>query len=170
MTGFGPFDAIQDNPARSLALAVDGAFAAGVEIRGAEMPVSYARSVAVTVARIAALSPRAVLGVGVAADRSAAMIERGAGRRVTTQRADIDGVIAPALPPGPERLPSGPVVDLARALDVALSDDAGCYVCNAWLYRMLLEAAVPVVFLHVPMSGYPAERLVQALGQVWGRR
>jgi pyrrolidone-carboxylate peptidase len=52
---------------------------------------------------------------------------------------------------------------LARALGAVLSDDAGRYVCNAWLHRVASALDVPVGFVHVPAEGIAAERLLDGI-------
>ena len=51
---------------------------------------------------------------------------------------------------------------------LALSDDAGPYVCNAWLYGVLGGLAatgrpIPAAFLHVTAEGMDPDRLAAAL-------
>lgn len=162
--GFGPFGSVVDNPARRLALAVDGADLGGVRIVGREMPVSYARSEALTLAAARETGARLVLGVGVATKRTAAELEAVARNVRLVADADVDGVSLSDHGPGPEALGSPLAAPLAACLGVALSEDAGGYVCNGWLYRAL-RAGLPAAFLHVPPDGFPPERLVAGLGQ-----
>jgi pyroglutamyl-peptidase len=157
--GFGPFLDVDDNPAARLARAVDGRAAGGARVFGREMPVSYTRAPGLTVAWARELGADAVLGVGVARGRATAMVERVA-RAGTDGVPDVDGHVARL---DGERL--SPVAEaFAKALDVGVSDDAGRYVCNAWLHRALdLLADRPVAFLHVTAAGFDPERLVSAL-------
>ncbi len=136
----------------------------GLTILAHPMPVSHRRAHAEVLALVRAHRPVLVLGFGVAERRSTVQVERVARRRLG-DRLDVDGERL-ALPRGPRV--SSATVDcerLAGALDAELSDDAGDYVCNAWLYRMLRAGrrAPPVGFVHVPPEGLEAERLLAGL-------
>lgn len=175
--GFGPFLDVADNPAARLARAVDGRRAGHARVMGRVMPVSYHRAVTVTQALVAGSGATAVLGVGVARGRGHAALERKGRRRVDPELADVDGVCLEWLTDGGEN-DGGEndvevTMDLARlrgALDVPVSDDAGAYVCNAWIYRVVraLGHTLPVGFLHVPDEGFDPDRLVGALAEMWG--
>jgi pyrrolidone-carboxylate peptidase len=159
--GFGPFLTVTDNPARRLALAVDGAL--NGHVLGREMPVSYERSVQVTLGYIQRLGPTRVLGIGVARHRAGPELEQIARRRVSPTL-DVDGTRGPLTGPD-ERRATFPNA-LSTALGAACSTDAGDYVCNGWLYAMLGCCALPVGFLHIPPAGIPAQRLIEALAHI----
>ncbi|MEZ4318253.1 MAG: hypothetical protein R3F61_12155 [Myxococcota bacterium] len=152
VTGFGPFGDVADNPASRLARALDGAAHAGFHIVGREIPVSYTRGIDATVRLAHEHRADCVLGVGVATTRSTIQLERLA-RGSSGPTPDVDGICTPVLP-GPDCLESSLPVDLwAAALGCEVSDDAGRYVCNAWLHQVRQQLAVPVGFLHVPPAG-----------------
>lgn len=153
--GFGPFLEVTDNPAARLARAVDGR----ESIVGKEMPVSYRRSVAMA----AACGADLIVGVGVARGRDFAAVERTARRGWSEP--DMDGDLGEI--DGPEQRRSELAATFAAALDLPLSDDAGSYVCNGWLYRCL-ALELPVVFLHIPPEGFSGERLLRGIGS-WRR-
>lgn len=166
--GFGPFLEIADNPAAALARAVDGAMA-GLPVVGRVMTVSYARSLQETVDLVEELDPVLVLGVGVAANRTQVCVERIGRQAPRVGRPDVDGQqwllsdserLAPA-----ELLATLDVQALARSVGGIVSDDAGRYVCNAWLYRVLhaLGSTRPVGFVHLPPQGLAPERLLAGL-------
>jgi pyroglutamyl-peptidase len=159
VVGFGPFLDVGDNPAARLARAVDGRTSDGFRVVGREMPVSYRRAPELTAAWAREAGAAAVLGVGVARGRAVPMVERRA-RGECDGVPDVDGELV-AL--AGDRV--SPVADeLARALGVAVSDDAGRYVCNAWLHRVLdLLPDRPVAFLHVTHDGFDPARLCAAL-------
>ena len=169
ITGFGPFLEVIDNPSARLARAVDGMRVGGVPVRGLVLPVSYGRAVpALTEAiRDDGRPPMLVLGTGVARGTRRARLERTAWSERTGR--DVDGC-EPAPQHRPQRRSAR--IDaprLAEALDVDLSDDAGRYVCNAWLYDAV--AAFPhaaVAFLHVPDDGLPPPQLLQGLARYLG--
>ncbi|MFT7521853.1 MAG: pyroglutamyl-peptidase [Kiritimatiellia bacterium] len=164
ITGFSAFLDVSDNPSGALANAVDGRVVQGVPIVGRILPVSYARAPELTSRWVTELDARAVVGMGVACGRSSVMVERSGGRRCA-DAADVDGVVLDDLGEGPDRREA--TLDaqaLATALGATVSDDAGGYVCNAWLYRVVGRVVVPAVFIHVPPSGLEPLRLLHALG------
>ena len=159
VTGFGPFGAVEHNPSGALAREVDGASVAGCSVRGLELPVSYRRAPALT--REAARGCRLVVGLGVAVQREGVQVEL-VGRR-HCERPDVDGE-EPGLV-GPERLEvSVDAAAFAEALGGTLSEDAGSYVCNAWLYTALRDLSVPAVFVHIAdAAALPADRLLEGI-------
>lgn len=170
--GFGPFLDVHDNPARRLALAVDGRQAGPLRIRGEAMPVSYQRSVDQALRLLLQPGLVGLLGVGVARGRCQAEVERVASNRVLGD--DVDGACPHQIAAyGPEQLVSGDAPALADALAVSLSDDAGRYVCNGWLYGLLWRIqqrsgpAPRLAFLHIPAEGFPPDRLVAGLARAW---
>ena len=45
-----------------------------------------------------------------------------------------------------------------------MSEDAGGYVCNGWLYRVGRALPdTPVCFVHIPPTGLAPERLLEGL-------
>lgn len=153
--GFGPFLEIRDNPAEQLARAVDGALEG--RIAGRVMPVSYTRCLETTRQAIRTHAPAAVIGVGVARSRTTAQLERLA-HGACNDVPDVDGVCGSLR--GAPRTATLPTA-FVDALGLEPSDDAGRYVCNAWLYGAL-DLHPHVGFLHVPPEGFDAERLVTA--------
>lgn len=179
LTGFGPFPNAPDNPTAALveALACRNAehFGAGA-VAAVVLPTDYRRSWAILRRRYRAFAPDVVLHFGLSRRAEAITLEGTASKRVDAGRPDAAG-FAPrsgvARRSGPERLHSTmPVAEVAAALADAgitarLSDDAGSYVCNATLYRSLLDrasAARLVGLVHVPMpgEGFPPATLEQA--------
>ena len=170
--GFGDCRDVGGNPAARLARGVQGARAGGRAIVGETMPVSYGRAPAWSVQRAREVDAALLLGVGVARARSLVCVEATAIPEGHPELRDVDGVRLRRLGPagaGPVRA-TGPVGDFARALSGVVSEDAGRYVCNAWLYRTVraLGAAIPVLFQHVPPAGISPERLLAALACIEG--
>ena len=172
--GFGPFQEIRDNPAARLASALAERRDPAVRVRSEVMPVSYDRSPKRALDLVAACGASAVLGIGVARGRAAAMVELVAVN--AAEGLDVDGRCPPVLDAGgPARLAAHEDgVRLASELGVETSEDAGRYVCNAWLYRTTLGAgrrARPpaVAFLHIPAGGFDPDRLMRGIAQTWGR-
>ena len=174
--GFGPFQEVTDNPAARLARAVDGERAGSLAVVGRVLSVSYQRCIEETHAHVATHKPVAVLCVGVARGRTEAMVEC-RGQNIAAGN-DVDGACPGVLVSGgPKTLPAMPLAHtLADALSVARSQDAGQYVCNAWLYRTqwLSEQAapggapLPVAFLHIPDRGFAPARLLEGLARGCG--
>jgi pyroglutamyl-peptidase len=161
VTGFGPFEGVSENPSGLVAevLAAEPGIHAGV------LPVAFRsapRAFDALLARIAPRVPAALVGLGV--HRGAEFrLEARAGRRLGSDRPDVEGVCAADLEVGgSEPLELCSALDLealagelraAGAARVRISRDAGGYVCER-IYRHALEAGlrlgIPAVFLHVP--------------------
>jgi pyrrolidone-carboxylate peptidase len=107
-----------------------------------------------------------VVGLGVATGRPRVCVER-IGRFVAVGRPDVDREVYPGLAQREVRA-SIDCEALAMALDAELSDDAGTYVCNAWLHRVAAELPVPVGFVHVPAASISPHRLLQGLAALVG--
>jgi pyroglutamyl-peptidase len=165
VTGFGPFGTVEDNPASRLARSLDGVAGHGFSIVGREIPVSYRRAPELTVQLARENGVDHVIGVGVAVSRTTPQLER-FGRRGLGATPDVDGVCAPVLP-GPERLPASlDVGRWSRALSCETSEDAGGYVCNAWLHQVRQLLPIPVGFLHIPLSGVTPEWFVTGVARL----
>jgi len=171
VTGFGPFGEIRDNPSGRLARAVHGARLGGHTVVGLTLPVAYDRGLRMALRHASAADCAAVIGLGVAAGRSGIEVERVARNRAN-ETPDVDGVVPAIVEPGgpSEVRASADVEALAAELGAGLSDDAGAYVCNAWLYRLTRGLpGTPVAFVHVPLCGVPTERFLDGLDR-WLRR
>ena len=181
LTGFGAFEEVSDNPSGALARALDGErLVAGNpsgevtgrvigqvtgQIIGAVLPVSFQRVGPELEALVERIQPDVIVSLGVHPG-AGFRIERGAGPTLAPGRPDMDGVDAASLPhKDGERLETDlDLAPLAGALErgsgagVALSDDAGRYVCEG-TYRCVLEIGArrgtPGLFVHVP----PVEEL-----------
>lgn len=161
VTGFEPFLDVRVNPSGEVAKRLDGRRIAGSEVVGRVLPVAFARAPDALDAALeeAGGRPRLVLAMGVHRG-SAFRLETRARARFESAQADNDGVVGAAVE-GPEHRASGLDVAgaCARALrgagaaEVAVSDDAGGYLCER-VYRAALdrgaERGVPALFLHVP--------------------
>ncbi len=165
LTGFGPFPGVETNPTQSLVEALDGAHCGEVTVRGVVLPVTYDGAVAETLSWAKTLEPVAVLGTGVAVRRDTVCMES-TGRRHLGVRPDALGAL-PDRVEGPDEVRSGwDVEGFTSLLGAQRSEDAGDYVCNAWLYGVQRHLSVPVGFLHVPERGLDPDALVEAL-TVW---
>ncbi len=155
--GFGPFAAVQQNPAERLARAVHGATCrSGLRVEGAVMDVAWRRCWTQTRALVEAVQPQLLIGVGVAVGREQPALELRATNALAPDRADVDGATRDRVrADGPAVLLATATLSAAERLGIARSEDAGRYVCNAWLYQAVDEApqGLPVAFLHVPNTG-----------------
>jgi pyroglutamyl-peptidase len=152
--GFGPFRQVRDNPAARLARALNGSrLPRGGRVIGEVMPVTWEAASGLAESRAQEIDASMILGIGVAVGREAAMIERFARRTVSGEVPDAAGSLRTELrETGPDRLECSIADRWAAALGVGLSEDAGRYVCNAWLWHAL-DARLPAAFLHVPAEG-----------------
>lgn len=166
VTGFGPFLDVADNPTAALAASLHGRRVAGETIHGMVLPVAYDRGPMLAVAAAKRHDARLVLGFGVARGRKRVSIERLAVRACDPAHPDADGDRREWIGEGPERVYATiDVPRLARLLRAEESDDAGRYVCNAWLWHVARALPDrPVGFVHVPPAGIDPERVVAALG------
>lgn len=164
VTGFGPFPGTPHNPTDALCRSVTGLRVGALELRGVVLPVSYRRGPDAAIADALALGPELalVLGLGVAGARTGVWVERTA-RRVDAGPIDVDGRSDAALFGPPEVRATLDVDRLAEALGAGVSDDAGQYVCNAWLYRVSQAVDAPVGFVHVPPAGLPLATLLAGI-------
>ncbi len=147
--GFGPFGEVVDNPAARLARGIDGRSSGGVRFVGREMPTSYRRVVAFTESAIAEFRPDFVFGIGVARSRAVIEVERVGRNLADPALPDNDGECRSFHDDGPSERTCKHAAELAACLGCGVSDDAGRYVCNAWLY-FALARPVPSYFVHVP--------------------
>lgn len=165
--GFGPFGEVHDNPARRLALEVDGLVVGGRPVVGREMSVSWRGCLAETLHWVQEVDPSVVLGLGVAVGRPGVSVERIGRRQVDARRRDALGARMSELEAGgPELVLASPGVEvLAMGLGAELSEDAGGYVCNAWLYQAMRAVGTSrrVGFVHLPVEGILINRLIDGL-------
>lgn len=161
ITGFGPFPGVSDNPTAALAQQLDGRTFGDVRIVGKVLPVSYRRAPRMTLAAAAAHKAHAILGLGVSGRATEARVESTA-HWLPEGRVDVDGQTLTLLNGPAQVRASWPA--LAGLLGLGMSDDAGTYVCNAWLYQVASQAKVPVSFVHVPPGGLDVEALGHAVG------
>ena len=158
--GFGAFRDVDDNPSARIARALDGRSSGNLTLVGAEMTVSYARSIDETRKWVEEVAPAWVVGIGVSAQRQSPAFER-YGTAECSVHPDVDGVV---------RVPSAGLHEavyapcFARHLGCEVSTHAGSYVCNAWLHQVgRLYPLLPVNFLHVPRAGVDPDVLFAAL-------
>jgi len=171
VVGFGAFPGVPTNPSSVLAQAVNGVVVHGRRVVGREIPVSYSRGPDLTVTWAREMNAEVVVGIGVAVGRDVVTVE-GTGRcDINPDRVDTDGIIPSTLGPGPQRiLVNAPLSRVATAVGGVIGHDAGCYVCNAWIYRVVQDLAdtATVAFLHIPSKGLDDARLLSVLAALCG--
>lgn len=160
VTGFGAFPGVADNPTAAIARAVDGQRIGDVPVVGRVLPVSFVRGPDAAIELAREVGAQLVVGLGVAVRRSSVCVERRGVRVDNANVPDVDGAHACMLSGPTEVAASLDVVRLADALGAQISDDAGTYVCNAWLYRVSQALDVPVGFVHVPPHGIGSSELL----------
>lgn len=162
ITGFGAFPGVPRNPSAELVRALEGRRLGEHTLHPLVIPVSWTRGPECTVAAARELGAGLVVGVGVAMERPTVTVERRARCRWSASP-DADGLACDGLE-GPADVPATLDVErLAEALGAGLSEDAGDYVCNTWLYRVSQALEVPVGFVHVPAHGLEPERLIDGV-------
>jgi pyroglutamyl-peptidase len=174
VTGFGPFEAVGDNPSAHVARALEAEPPAGVDVACAVLPASFERAAPAFDAGLARLGmrrPALLLALGVQSRGTGFRLERCAAR-LLGGRADVDGRTADGLAlAGGARRTALDVERLAAELGacgagpVVVSDDAGGYVCER-IYHHALGAGelrgAAALFLHLPPGGeVPAARQVE---------
>ena len=168
LCGFGAFPEVPDNPTERVIERLDrsGWTPQGGALSTHVAPVSWSRAYDSLVGAARQASACAVLLTGVAVKATRFRVELRAQNRANGKRPDVDGrthsgARITRFGPSVARA-TAPAAGLLRALrdeglEAETSSDAGDYLCNYALYRLLTEAfdhpsAPQVGFLHVPAS------------------
>lgn len=166
VTGFGPFLDVAENPSGKVAMLLAEDPPPGIEVRGFELPVSFANSPRALAASLAGLGQRPDLLLGLGVHRGNNFrVERRARCVLDSHKPDDEGVFASALAPLGDRDLETPF-DLSR-LSTALesphleptqySEEAGGYVCERTYHALLSQSeheGVPALFIHVPKEEF----------------
>lgn len=178
VSGFGPFEAFDENPSGQVAEALAAAPPPGVRVRAAVLPVSFERAPkGWDELLLGQDAPALLLGLGVARRAGFRLERRGGPRLKAVPRPDVDGRSAGDFSH------AGPVLetslDLARLLDglrrrgvadARISRTAGGYVCERIYHHVLVRArerGVPGLFVHVPPVRFaPLARQIQVVSWV----
>lgn len=178
LCGFGSFPEAPLNPSAAVisALAQDGWSPDGLAVDYLTVPVQWRGSVEAILRRLDDRPADAVLVVGVAVEADGFRVETLARNLACADRPDQAGQLwerARIAAEGPDTVAAtapleAMAADIAEAgLKVRLSEDAGDYLCNFTLYRLLLEGAAPQVgFLHVPQARECAEAAAFSLEDI----
>ena len=169
VTGYEPFGGEPVNPSEQLVRALAAAPPDGLALATAVLPVDAAALPGALQATLTTARPHVVVALGQAAGRAQVDLER------TARHApNLASAAEPAGLPAdnrcrhagaPEHLRSNlPLHRLQRrladaGLPVALSDDAGLYLCNALLYELhWRHPGLASVFVHLPALPSQAAR------------
>lgn len=175
--GFGGFPAAPRNPAGATVagLAEEGWAPLGADVAYLPLPVAWRASAETVLRRLAADPVDAVLVVGVAVEADSFRVETLA-RNIAAQLPDDTGEIwrtDVVMTDYPQTLPvTAPSAQMlaalqAEGLPAGLSEDAGDYLCNFTLYRLLAAQAAPsVAFLHVPQVREYAQGAAVSLADI----
>ncbi|MTH97979.1 peptidase C15 [Roseibium sp. RKSG952] len=161
VTGFGPFPGAPVNPTAHLIRRLPvilGKTIGSVSLEYAVLPATWSGRQAVTRTLIDRVAPDAVVHFGVDGKRREINIETRAVNRAIRVRCDAEGAYSATACLGhPAEAPRLSTLSPARLLEavrrtgapVAMSKDAGNYLCNATLWDTL-GRGLPAVFVHVP--------------------
>jgi len=164
LTGFEPFGSHSVNPSELLVRSLEGRVVAGLVVAVRVLPVETRTLRDRLAAALAETSPEFVLGTGYAPGRGALALERVALNVADFELPDAAGVVRrnePLEPGGPDArfatIPAEGIVAAWGAVGIPgyVSNSAGTYLCNQWLYDALAltashPPAIPAGFVHVP--------------------
>jgi pyroglutamyl-peptidase len=154
-TGFGPFPGAPVNPTAWLMEDLRAWSPEGFALTTHVLDVTYDVWESALAPLVAAHRPDAVVAFGLSANATGFRIETTARNVLDPTRVDAKG----SFPRGGRIADDGPATfasTLSFEHAYGISDDAGSYVCNLTLYR-LLENGVRATFVHLPPM--PEEQL-----------
>lgn len=183
LTGFEPYGGYATNPSAEIARALDGEAFGEARVTAEVLPVVFSGMTERIEALMKAVSPRAVICLGLAPGDEMIRLERIAANVLDFDIADNAGetLQGPVRQDGVPSLRSTlPLAGIerriaARGIPVRGSDDAGRYLCNAVLYLALCAAAgrspPPCGFIHLPFATddveeapcVPLDRMIDAV-------
>jgi pyroglutamyl-peptidase len=169
VTGFEPFGRLGENPSATIVQELSSRAAVRPDdypgLRVATLPTEFAKAERAIRELLQAAVPDVLLALGVAPRSQGLRLERTARNRDDAALPDNAGEqrrMTPIVPGGPDTFESTlPLQAMRAALDqlgvqVAISDDAGGYVCNHIFYTArhaihTLGLATRCGFVHVPL-------------------
>lgn len=163
LTGFEPFGVWQTNPSWEVARSLEGFQAGPYTVASRQIPVHWTGTWPALERAVAETQPSCIIMLGLAGKRTRISVESRALNKCSPTPDN-----AGSLPgcervdeAGPDELgstfPTDAIVRSIEALGLPVerSEDAGGYLCNHSLYRLLQWAAtlsepVPAGFIHIP--------------------
>lgn len=176
--GFDSFPEAPRNPSAATIQALEAMSwtPPAAEVAWLTLPVAWRRSVETILDHAIGGRFDGVLVVGVAVEADAFRVETLGRNHADPARLDHDGEVWPTAfirDGGPAEIAAtAPCAAMLAALaDTGLparaSDDAGDYLCNFTLFRLLAEPAIPAAgFLHVPQARECAEGAAFGLADI----
>jgi pyroglutamyl-peptidase len=163
VTGFGPWPGVKVNPTAALVAELAAEGGGCCRLVAKVLPTEYRRSWTMLRRAVLRHRPDIILHFGFAPKAETIALER-FGRLACSAKADAVGYTprsGTASRSGPHRIAASiPLEPAAAALreagfDIAVSEDAGGYLCNATFYRSLqrLGNGRHVGFVHLPGRG-----------------
>ena len=164
VTGFEPFGGDATNPSGSIATRLDGREVGRYRVAGRVLPVD-ARALPAALAEVFAATAAidAIVGLGLAAGRTALALERTAVNILDFEQPDNAGTLLHGVPIHENgaaafftNLPLARILAAWREAGIPgyISDSAGTYICNQLFYEVLAlnERSIPIGFVHLPCS------------------
>ena len=162
LSGYGPFAGVPDNPSWAAVAPLHEEIIGGYDVRTMELTVTWDGAWEAYEMEYERLRPAIAIGSGVAMGELVIRLESRATNYA--QGEDVDGIIKNApIEAGGEALGTGlPLADLLALLEgqgypVAISDNAGTYLCNYLFYNLMShldqerpEDNILGGFVHVP--------------------
>jgi len=167
MSGFEAFGGYETNPSMEALLDLEGQVIAGLEVHVVELPVEWDVAWELLHDEIRTWKPRVVIATGMAGSPQMRYEVNAVNEEWGEDNAGVDPKGGAVVQGGPETLaPTLPVELMAVAVENAglpttISEDAGTYLCNHVMYKLLYYATIerdePTVaagFIHVPPAPY----------------
>jgi len=173
LTGFEPFGPHLLNPSELLVRGLEGRIVGGCTIGVRVLPVETRTLQGRIETALREEQPQFVIGVGLAPGRAALAVERIAVNLLDFELPDAVGTMRkndPVQRGGPDaRFSTLPLAEIVAAWGDAgvpgyISESAGTYLCNQWLYETLAFTSnasppIPAGFVHVPVLPQQAAQL-----------
>jgi pyroglutamyl-peptidase len=161
--GFGPFPGAPANPACAVVeqLQASGWTPSDAGASWSVLPTVWAEAPQAALDALTQSGADAMLLIGVEVSAEGFKIELVARNHADCLARDAQGAYAHGDPidaEGPPKLgvtgPAEAMLEAVRAVDLpaGISTDAGAYICNYTLYRVLQTTIAPVGFVHVPQA------------------
>lgn len=169
LTGFGPFQGIDENPTADVVDALAGESFGKLKVVGEVLPTSYERGPLAALAGIREHAPKIIVHLGLTLADTVVRVESWAVNEMTARIPDVDGAQPWELPITDEQerqsiyeteVDAEAIVEDLRAAGhpARVSLNAGRFVCNCVYFHTLDFAAgggtkAPAIFAHLPALG-----------------